>query len=355
MKWLRLLLGAGVPLLSGCSHHDGKQFTTYPGTEDLALIEGARGRYLAASTAWRHRWLKFPRAKGRIETLDLDNPTNRLQVAYQQPQRGSEKQSGFRPVGVHSVPSPDDEADSLLHIANGVGNVTTLKVSSGKMAFLRETPKSPLLEGINGITATHDGVLYASTFGASPFPKDLPKIGPPEHSDKPQKNTLVMFRPRSVGGDDTWRVVAHGFAGANGLALTPDEKHLLVCSYYGKSVRAFARDTQTGLLTGNPIVVRSRLDFYPDNLKALGEGQFAVAGQRSYVGAGIHLILPFLPVASGGGERFTWQLGSHGRQIADYTSILRKDHHAPSTVIPDGSTLYVGHIVRGGVGAYRVP
>ena len=261
-----------------------------------------------------------------------------MTVLYEAPQKD------FRPIGIHVLPDARSDDSLEVHVANGIGNVTTLQFQGDKLLSRTTTPHSDLLRGINGITVASDGSIYVSTFGPWPA-KDRPKVGAPTPPDQPTKNALLHFRAKERGGEGVWKIVAHGFGGANGLALTPCEKYLLVCSYYGKAVHAFARNTATGALTDGPSPAREGLGFHPDNLKAIGGGEFTVAGQRSWWRAAAHLTLG-LPTASGGGERFYWQAGNAGRQTADYTPLLRADLRAPAVVIPVGSQLYVGHIMN---------
>lgn len=327
---------------------------THPGPEDLTIAKAGSSQLLVTGTATRAPLLQRFGGTGRIEVLDLDKPESPAQVVYSRSQRGTSEQDGFAPVGLHSVPHPKHPFRNLLYVANNIGRVDRFEVEAGKIHHVSSTPHSPLLDGINGLVATRSGTIYASTFGLSPFTSDKPQAGAPPVGDKPGTNTVLAFHPRSAGGNDQWEVVAHGFAGANGLALSPDESHLLVCSYYGKAIHAFKREPHTGKLVGTPEKIRS-LEFRPDNLKALGDHHFSVAGQRRVLPTVLHFMVPLLPTASGAGECFQWKSGKAAKQVTDYTSVLRRDRLAPSTAIPHGSTLYTGHILRRGIGAWKLP
>lgn len=352
-------------LFMSCQPH-GKLVATWPGSEDLAHENHAGRNRLFTGTAPRRKLLWSKKGAGRIEMLDLAHPEEGFRVVFERSVAPEGDRDGFVPVGLDVISDPEKSGRTLLYAANagvrrsGGGKVSVFEIGkdpltgNAKLTLLWETPRSSLLPKINGLTVARDGTIYASNFGLSPFVRDAPQVGAAEGETKGRVNTVVCFRPKSAGGDGEWKIVARGLAGANGLALTPDERHLLVCSYHTKKVHAFNRDPATGELLGLGPVARSGLAFHPDNLKAAGNHEFTVAGQRNTFLVGLQLFFG-LPVGAGGGERFRWEPGGESRQMTDYTPWLKTDRHAPSTVIEIEGKIHVGHIVSPGVRVFDLP
>lgn len=360
MLHLIRLLGVLFLLVLPSCHPSGTLIPTHPGSEDLALVKTAGGMRLLTGTAPRADRSPGPGDRGRIEMLDLEKPQDRFGVIWEQSMAPGPDHGGFVPAGLHAIPDPGNPGQTLLYIANAgqdpdrQGRVSVFEITEDRAIPRWETPGSPLLRMINGVTVTRDGTIYASNFGANPFARDSPRPGAPSPAGKPPVNTVVRFRPKTSGGTGEWEVVAHGIAGANGLALTPDEGHLLVCSYHAKTIHAFPRDPRTGNLKEAVIGVRSKLPFHPDNLKALGNHDYSVAGQRSFVGSVLQLLFKF-PTGHGGGERFRWLPGRRAERVSDYTPLLRTDWQSPSTALPVGGSLFTGHVVSPGVRAFQLP
>ena len=357
----RFLAAIPVILLNSCQP-GGTPICTGPGSEDLTFIETGGRRLLFTGTAPRANRHPTTADQSHIEAFDLDRPGKEFAVWETRPMITDGKVEGFLPVGLHAMHGPAPQSHGLLYVVSAGwplksgGRVMAFRIGQNSLTedASLTTPFSKLLATANGITVARDGTIYVSNFGLLPS-CDRPQCGKLDIPDdeKPPTNTILRFKPGSKDGCGEWEIVAHGFGGANGLALTPDEKYLLVCSYHGKCIHAFERAPDTGDLTGPPIPVQ-KLGFHPDNLKALGNNEYSVGGQLSTIGAGAQLLFK-LPTGCGGGERFRWKAGEKAKQLTDYTPSLRTDCQSPSTALPVGNKLYAGHIQSPGVRAYDLP
>lgn len=354
------LLGVLLLFVLPSCHPSGIGIPTHPGPEDLALVKTAGGMRLLTGTAPRTDRSPGPGDKGRIEMLDPDHPRDGFEVIWEQSMAAGPDHGGFVPTGLHAIPDPGHPGRTLLYVANAGqkadprGRVSVFEIKETRAVPRWETPGTSLLQRINGVTVARDGTIYASNFGTNPFARDAPRAGALSPTGKAPVNTVVRFRPKASGGSGEWEVVAHGIAGANGLALTPDESHLLVCSYHAKTIHAFPRDPRTGDLKDPVIGVRTKLPFHPDNLKALGNHDYFVAGQRNFIGTALQMFFQF-PTGQGGGERFRWLPGRTAERVSDYTPLLRTDRCSPSTALPVGDSLYAGHVVSPGVRVFQLP
>lgn len=353
---MRLSFIALLPFYSVLTmcHPSLETLATHSGPEDLTVFTEGPHRLLVTGTA--PRGILSRKGASRLETLDLHSPEATFQEAYL-----SEGKSKFQPVGLDSIPDPRKPKRSLLFVVNNIskpsrrGQIDVFRYNGSE--FQKEfsiDQKSDFLPMPNGITVASDGTIYVSNMKILCAPKNRISAGPPSQTETQTNfhNTIVAIRPKQFGGDDRWRVVAHDLDGGNGLALSSDEKHLLVASYYRKTIHAFARDPKTGLLSEARKV--KKFPFFVDNLKAIGPDHYTICGQRSsFFSVGLHLFLK-TPTASGAAIEFRWTPEGGFQRIQDYSPLLRHDRQAPSTLLIEGAHGYVGHIITRGVRRFSI-
>lgn len=336
---------------------EGRFITSGPGPEDLTAITWGGKPALITGTVTR--LLSFTPQAGRLEVYEPGKGTTFTPVACKYPE-------GFTPVGLHVVASstlPGFVGKQLLYVANAKpegakksGSVEVFEITDKHISYLATLGPSPLLQGPNGITVTRDGTVYVTTFALFPSKNAVVKIvepGQPE-ANKGAKNTIICFKPTGKGSrySGEWRVVATGVNGANGLALTGDDKVLLCNAYHSHCVYAFHRRPTDGGFSSLPTAVLEGLKFGPDNLKALAGDEFSTAGQKSFWCTAGHFITQGCWPAHGGAVSF--KLKGGGAEItADWTEIMSRDGRCPSTVLPFHGKAYVSHIVRSGI--FEIP
>ncbi|MEM1085140.1 MAG: hypothetical protein AAGI48_13590 [Verrucomicrobiota bacterium] len=350
-------------LLTSCSPV-GVLIPSSPGPEDLATFEVDGKTFIVTGTAKR-----FTRPSkedlGRIEVLDVSRPHDGFQAWESRKMRANPDASGIQdrwgliPVGIDSIKDPTIPTRTLLYVVSAGrdeegrrsdGRVAVYKVGSNGLDAGLSLEPSPYLSAANGLAVAPDGTIFVSNFNNFSFSPDDPKAVVRDLTDKVDRapgGTVVSMRPGEHGGDGKWRIVAEGFAGANGMAVSPDGSHLLVCSYYGRAIHAFRRSPEGVSLEKLPDPVRS-FSFHLDNLKSLGDDEYTVVGQTSIAG-GVWHFLTRQPTFPGAGQRFRWTPGAESALIHDYSDSLRKDRCGPSTAIPIKDWIYVGHIASPGV------
>jgi hypothetical protein len=319
---------------------------TRHGPEDLTVIASRNGTELFTATA-RRQLIGGSNAGGDIARHTIGGRTGGFRTIWEETPDSVRIMGPFRGAGIHAGPAAD--GGTSIHATcvtpglwDRMGRVCEFHVApDGVTKPVRQSRFTPILAGINGMAVADNGQIYVSTFRTIP---GLSMFGFGESPTRGDANAVYLFSEDLK----TFTQVAHGINGANGLALTDDGRHLLVCAYHDRAILAYPRDPATGSLAERPATIRSNLRFFPDNMKALGDNRFAVAGQRNRFLVAVNFLAAW-PTASGGGEIFRWDRGKEAVQVRDLTPILAKDRHAPSVAIPHGEHLYVGHIVSSGV------
>lgn len=323
--------------------------TVGPGAEDLAVIH-LQGKKPALVTATATRKLgRNDKPGGSLEVHRLDGAAAFTPVASGPPQP-------WNPLGLHVVPksqAPGFQGKQLLYVSGITchARVEVFEVlDDGQLKHCTTLAPLPLSQGkgFNSLVATRDGTVYGSVFHLLPQKRNVVSTHiPAGEAQTPADNVILRFTPTGSHGEGRWDKVAQGLNGANGLALSADEKWLLCSNYYNKAVLAFPRVASTGALNA-PSVALSKLPFYPDNIKTLPDGSFCVAGQRSVVASFFHLCLGGRTPCRGAAYSFTWD-GKAGHKTHDWTDVMKADTGLPSTFLPLGPKGYIGHTRRPGI------
>lgn len=177
--------------------------------------------------------------------------------------------TGGRPLGIEVSAHDDslvvcDAYRGLLRI-DAAGTITDLAARCAGTSILF----------CNNAAVTAGGVVYFSDssnrFPVSHWRRDLLEHRP--------NGRILAYDPGSGHTD----VVADGFYFPNGVALTPDEKSLLVCeSVSHRLVRVSLPDGHVTVLTDLPA--------YPDNMSPVGDGTYWIALASPRVAAAERLL-----------------------------------------------------------------
>ncbi|WP_265593395.1 SMP-30/gluconolactonase/LRE family protein [Verrucomicrobium sp. BvORR034] len=349
-----------------------------PGPEDLDLIEWKGRTALLTATYSRARFPKEPHPKPRVGALEIYLPG---EERFKPAPMASKPLEHFAPVGLSVVRNslaPGLEGKQLAYVTNAYpgkgllakgGSVEVFEVDdeAGQVKHLGTLGnvydvcdgRSELLHKINGITASRDGTVYATTFGTFPSRSGETQLIEPASpaGQKRTINSIVCFTPnKDDATKGSWGVVASGINGANGLALSPGETLLYCNAYHGRQILAFERNEQPGggLKKCHGVVYRG-LPFRPDNLKCPPNGELWCTGQRSPVPTFLHLLSGARLPSRGGVARLHWDAGQFKlRHDAEWLKDLDGDKHAPSVALPLGDAFYLGHIMHSGVTEVRL-
>lgn len=343
-----------------------------PGPEDLDLIEWKGRTALLTATYSRANFPKEPHPKPRVGALEIYLPG---EDRFQPAPMASKPLEHFAPVGLSVIRNslaPGLEGKQLAYVTNAYpgkgllargGSVEIFEVDddAGHVKHLGTLGggRSKLLHKINGITASRDGTVYATTFGTFPAKAGEAELLEPNSPAGQTRtiNSIVCFTPdKADATKGTWGVVASGINGANGLALSPGETLLYCNAYHGRQILAFERYEQPGgeLKKCHGVVYRG-LPFRPDNLKCPPNGDLWCTGQRSPVPTFLHLLSGARLPSRGGVARLHWDAGHFKlRHDAEWVKDLDVDTHAPSVAVPLGDAFYLGHIMHAGVTEVRL-
>lgn len=331
--------------------NDSSKLATRPGPEDLAVVRLGGKDVLFTATASR-RLIAMKRQPPAIESHVIGSGDPSFRVAWEGGSGAGDALANDSPLGI--VARPVDGKILLYAVGTdhprfaGKGRVCVFEATSpGQVRPVWQTPWDAGLKHANGIAVTAQGDIFVSTFGLLPK-RAKPAAGPAAGASG--SNAIYRYRP----GQESWHLMATGITGANGLAFTERDTHLLIGSYHDRSILAFPLDPSSGALRGEPVPVRTGLTFHPDNLKALGGNRFSAAGQRCFAAVIPHSLFG-LRTAKGGGEIFEWHPGRPARRLLDLDPFLSRDRCAPSVALPVHRRLYVGHIVSPGVGIFDLP
>lgn len=357
----RLALFGLALLLASCG--SGRLLRTGRGPEDLVRVRLPQGDAVLTGTVerWWPRWLA-PQARGRLELL-VPGPGERFQTVYSAPRFSYGGTRGFRPVGMDVVAHsqvPGLTGKQLVYVINARPQADPKRCAvevfevkpDASLHHLGALPATTLIASANGLAATSDGCVYVSNFAKFSTREHEPSAvldGQPARGGV--ANTIVCFQPSADGAGPfrgTWRVVATGFNGVNGLAVTRDEQHLLANSFHARSIDAFARKQGTGALRGPAIRVAENLRFSPDNLKRQQDGSLIAAGVKHTCGTILYFLTGGLTPCDGEGARFEWRVKEKA-ETGHERLTLGNDTGGPSGAIQIAQDLYISHILRSGI------
>jgi sugar lactone lactonase YvrE len=246
--------------------------------------------------------------------------------------------TGGRPLGIEVSERDDslvvcDAYRGLLRI-DGKGTITDLAARCAGTSILF----------CNNAALTAGGVVYFSDssnrFPVSHWRRDLLEHRP--------NGRILVYDPGSGRTD----VVAEGFYFPNGVALSPDEKSLLVCeSVSHRLVRLSLPDGHMTVLTDLPA--------YPDNMSSVGDGTYWIALASPRVAAAERLLPhPMLRrIAAVLPTRFQPQPKPYViAALVDGDGTLLRALHGPSGryvmatgVRQHGETLWLGSLTEKGI------
>jgi hypothetical protein len=354
------------------------QLSTGHGPEDLALVTWGGQTALITATARR----RDKHTQGQLEIyVPGTTPAAFTPIPCDYPH-------GWNPLGLTVINQPKGEKpgiSQLLYVINQrhqgshtEGAVEVFSIQGKTLTHLRTIGPSPQLHQANSIAATPDGHLYVSLFRLTSRRGLIPSTQPPvaQGCKTPAKDNLILhLSPQSnnklsanatppggsSGGPTTrfkntsspptgsgWQTVAHSINGANGITLSRDHQTLLCAAYHDRRIFRFTRHPRHGSLS-DPQTVLTGLPFHPDNLKTCPNGHYSVAGTRSTLAVGLHILTGSRFPARGGALSFDIRPDGTSYLHHDWQPLLKTDPHAPSTALPMDSYLYIGHIHRPGI------
>lgn len=356
MQYTFLLILIGLLPLSAMAQ--SRILSSGPGPEDLEFMDwGGRPALITATVTRLGLGKKSP---GRLEVHVLGSDSGFLPQPCAYP-------PGWKPVGLSVLPrsrAPGLAGRQLVYVINVApsgglkgGQVEVFEIRGTAVHYLGHLGFSPLLAEANALVADADGTVYVSLFNTLPCRE--PKLTLPAadsvEAHTARKNAIACYTPGPDARDalssaapeatapvrvfslrPRWRIVAAGVRGANGLALTPDGRHLLCNVYHNRQVIAFPRQGDDSLREPFSIPGLDDLPFGPDNLKALPDGRYTTAGQRSFSLSAVHFLsFGSLPTSAGDALTFrlTPDLRLDGKPLS-WRASLKGDGHAPSTVLP---------------------
>lgn len=197
----------------------------------------------------------------------------------------------------------------------------------------------------NNIAVCRDGTIYVSNFNL--------RLSPQSSS-----NSVKIYTQKedtaSISYSDTiisnrgadWHIVASHLGGANGLAISDDERYLYVSGYYQRCVWQFERHSQTGDLI-NPKQIK--LDAHPDNL-TFDNNHLYITAQESLRSTTSYLLnARFIGkpnIFSSKSKIFKYQVGSKSKS-ADLITELKvpSGYNAASTCVKCGDSYYLSQII----------
>lgn len=344
----------GLLAISHTACYSGRTLLTGRGPEDLALVTIDGQSAIVTATAFR---TGRPCVPGSRLELYRPGPGSSFRPVYVAPPGWAGQPADFVPLALYAVDSSraaGRHGRQLVYVLNTrrpktERNVLVFEVGAEAFLPVDTLPLTNLLPQANGLAVSRDGVVYVSNFRMLDSFHHHPRAVRGQYEGK-LANTVVAFLPDAhptPHHKGRWQVVAAGSNGANGLALTPDDRFLLVNAYHARRIDAFTRNADGTLAaTVTPVLRKSELKgCHPDNLKPVPRtNTLVVAGQRNRFWTGLRFLLPFIPVR-GRAYEFAWN-GSATHLIRHN---LRGDTKSPSTVLPLGDSLYIGHIVWPGV------
>lgn len=173
--------------------------------------------------------------------------------------------TGGRPLGI------EVDADGSLIVCDASRGLLRLQPQTGEITVLADQLDGTPLRLVNNADICADGsVLFTESstkFALAHFKGDLL-----EHSST---GRLLRWHP-----DGTLEVLLSGLAFANGVALAPDESHVLIAETGAYRIR---RLWLTGPREGTSEILVNNLPGFPDNLSTGNSGRtwVALASQRS--------------------------------------------------------------------------
>lgn len=332
---------------------DSRWIRSSAGPEDLVVAPLASGSSIITGTARRSIF-------GTSENWQLQAFTPGHDGEFRTIFQGGEAHTfPFSPVGIALVENSNDPrwpGATLLYATNPARQtVEVFQIEQGVVVHRMALPSSQLLADSNGIAAFPDGSVYVTDFELLPPRKPEQPHKVSNHDGKTANTVMGYTPPRDLTGSGTWKVVAAGFHGCNGIAPGPAGKSLLVASLHSRMIWSIPRDSTTGELWkgGNLQSLKLSIPLHPDNLKRTGPEHYELAGARNRFASALHLLLG-LPVCSGGYMTFDWD-GKNLANVADRSELVKGHARCISTAYTFGDYLYGGQPVNSNVFSIRVP
>lgn len=135
----------------------------------------------------------------------------------------------------------------------------------------------------NAVALTSSGDIFATTFGLFGTWGLSPVIDG-SYASKAQNNALYRWS-HELG---KWILEVRRVSGANGLALSADERLLAVAAYHAKKIRWYNLSKDGGIQSPEK-ATSSIKGWCPDNMKQLADGSIAAVGSGK-ITTGINLI-----------------------------------------------------------------
>lgn len=355
-----------LAMLCGCATTEPRFETVrlwrpVSGPEDLALVDGAGGPMLMTGSACRRLLFSGSDRKGKLVGLAIAETNGSPRTLFQEGMNADGGTGVFQPLGLSFVPErPAGEGNLfVLNTARSNPSVEVFAVSGWVARRLRSIPltrdEGGKVYSPNGIVAARDGKVYVSHF--KPF--RVWKRGTPEAASDADfrrslsgacpLNAVAVWCPDATRPDGgCWRVAADDFNGANGLALSRDERVLFVADYHRSRVWGFERNPGTGRLLNRCAEVVIPNGHHPDNLTLdAEEGMVYATCQRSALATGLHLLTGLTP-AAGVVYRFPENVKNQPCR-AELLGSVPGSFAAPSKIVRHGDRYFFGQIVQDGI------
>lgn len=231
----------------------------------------------------------------------------------------------WHPLGMTLSPSQGKQKQPEFFVINNATRcVDRFRIEHDSCHYISSSPPFSAEFDGNALTASSDGTLYLTSFGLSSKPC-LPTK--PDDASADLRNSIKMLRP----GSQKWTTLALGIHGANGIAMGPDEKSLLVCSWKNRWLWQMPRDERNGTLTFPATCVIKDLPFHPDNLKQQPNGNYELCG---HIGIGRTIAHMIFKVPVGKAEWVTVVPGERKFEVIEHPGILPRSGFCASSAQP---------------------
>ncbi|XP_028327066.1 serum paraoxonase/arylesterase 2-like [Gouania willdenowi] len=218
------------------------------GSEDITILSDGRA---FISTGLKYPGVPATEWPGKIFSIDLQDP--RMKAVELRMPRNFDLES-FNPHGISVYINPSDDTVHLFVVSHpeGKSQVEIFQFVEDDLSLVHlKTIKHELLYSVNDIVAVGLEHFYATNdhYFTNEFLKTTVEL----FLAQPLTN-VVYYSPEEV------KVVSEGYYGANGINISPDNRHVYVADVFDHKVHVLKKNEDNSLASLKSVDVGSLVD-----------------------------------------------------------------------------------------------